>query len=194
MNKQWIIVALLAIASPVFAESYFLNEGDRRTWGDGEEKEFVESKVALPDVPDANQGDWFELYVDKMFAGKPRILLSSINTTPDGSIRYVFNNRSQAGSDNITAEGIYCVTGTKLLDSEGSRIKTFAYADTVNHRWIEPRNAQWKMLGGIRNSNDRVRRVLYDAFCLNDKKVLSNDELRDSIRKQSVKPELDYSK
>ncbi|ULJ61918.1 CNP1-like family protein [Wielerella bovis] len=198
MKKTFLAVVLCAMAMPTFAadsESYFMNEGDRRLWGRDEvEKEFVESVVDLPLVPDARQGDWFEIYVDNMFKGKPQILLSSIKVVPDGSVRYLFNNQSFGGSDNITAEGLHCVTGTKILDSEGSRIKIFAYADTVNQRWIKPRNAQWKILGGQRNSNDRVRRVLYDAFCLNDKQVMTEDELREKIRQQSSKPKFEYGK
>ena len=157
-------------------------------------KEFNEMDVPLPAVPNPNEGDWFELYIDNMYKGSPRILLSSITQAPDGSVRYVFNNRSAAGYDNITAEGLLCVTGTKLLDSEGSKLKTFGYADLVNHRWIEPRNAQWVTLGGKRNGTDRVRRVLYDAFCIDTKARNSDEELRAQIRKQGKTTEREYGK
>ena len=157
-------------------------------------KEFNEMDVPLPAVPNPNEGDWFELYIDNLYKGSPRILLSSITQAPDGSVRYVFNNRSEAGYDNITAEGMLCVTGTKLLDSEGSKLKTYGYADLVNHRWIEPRNAQWTTLGGKRNSTDRVRRVLYDAFCIDTKARNSDEELRAQIRKQGKTTEREYGK
>ena len=156
--------------------------------------EFSEKDVPLPKVPNPNEGDWFELYIDNVFKGSPRILLSSITQAPDGSVRYVFNNRSEAGYDNITAEGMLCITGTKLLDSEGSKLKTFGYADLVNHRWIEPRNAQWTTLGGKRNGTDRVRRVLYDAFCIDTKARNSDEELRAQIRKQGKTTEREYGK
>ena len=157
-------------------------------------KEFNEMDVPLPAVPNPTEGDWFELYIDNLYQGSPRILLSSITQAPDGSVRYVFNNRSEAGYDNITAEGMLCVTGTKLLDSEGSKLKTYGYADLVNHRWIEPRNAQWTTLGGKRNAPDRVRRVLYDAFCLDTRARSSDETLRARIRTQGKTEKREYGK
>ncbi len=157
-------------------------------------KEFNEMDVPLPAVPNPTEGDWFELYIDHPYKGSPRILLSSITPAPDGSVRYVFNNRSEAGYDNITAEGMLCVTGTKLLDSEGSKLKTYGYADLVNHRWIEPRNAQWTTLGGKRNATDRVRRVLYDAFCLDTRARSSDETLRARIRTQGKTEKREYGK
>lgn len=157
-------------------------------------KEFSEVDVPMPAVPNPNEGDWFELYIDNMYKGSPRILLSSITQAQDGSVRYVFNNRSEAGYDNITAEGLLCITGTKLLDSEGSKLKTYGYADLVNHRWIEPRHSQWVTLGGKRNATDRVRRVLYDAFCLDTKARNSDEELRAQVRKQGRLAKREYGK
>lgn len=144
-------------------------------------REFNESQENLPVIPNLNDGDWYDIYVAPTFTGKPRILLPSIHTATDGSIRYVFNNRSAAGYDNVSAEGILCITGTKLLDSEGSKLKIFAYADTVNQRWIEPRKSEWQILGGSRNSSDKVRRVLYEAFC-QDGKTQNDEQLRQRVR------------
>lgn len=173
----WILVGLMVsgCASSEYKADDTFQRGDM-------EKTFTESAEPLPPVPNAQQGDWYELYVAPTFTGKPRILLSSIHIADDGSIRYLFNNRSAAGHDNISAEGLYCVTGTKLLDSEGSKLKTFAYADTVNGRWIEPRKAEWQILGGSRTATDRVRRVLYDAFCL-DGRAKNDDELRKRVQR-----------
>lgn len=130
-----------------------------------DDKEFVESQVPLPPVPDADEGEWLDVYVSAVHQGRPRILLDSIRYAEDGSVRYLFNNRSAAGYDNISAEGILC-SSRSILDSTGSQIKTYAYADTENRRWIEPRNSQWKVLGGKNSSTDRVRRPLYEAFCI----------------------------
>ena len=94
-----------------------------------EERVFTESEVALPDVPNPQQGDWADLYINPTFKGKPQILLSSISYAEDGSIRYILNNRSASGYNNLTAEGLLCITGDKLLGSEGSKLKTFGYAD-----------------------------------------------------------------
>lgn len=183
MNKQKIlaICAAALMMQSVWADSYFLNEGDRRLHQMGETAGFSEVDVALPPVPNAEEGDWYEFYVSPTFKGKPRILLSSIQTAEDGSIRYILNNRSAQNYDNISAEGILCINGTKLLDSEGSKIKTFGYADTVNQRWIEPRKSDWVVLGGSRTTTDPVRRVLYNGFC-RDGRVAQDDELRKRIR------------
>ncbi|MDK4680075.1 CNP1-like family protein [Kingella negevensis] len=191
--KKLIFTALFfCFTTPVHAESSMEFAEKLQDLSD---RVFEESKVPLPAVPNAQSGDWFNLYVNNQFTGKPRILLSSITQAPDGSVRYVFNNRSAGGSDNITAEGIYCVTGTKLLDSEGSRIKTFGYADTVNNRWIEPRNAQWQMLGGKNNSRDKIRRVLYNAFCTHGFLSRTDDDLRTWVKQEGAAfDKNDYSK
>ena len=176
VKRIWLPLVLLAAFQAAFAESEFYNSRiiDRVQETD---QTFNEVEITLPKVPNPEQGDWFELYVDNMYRGKPRILLNSLTLAPDGSIRYLFDNRSAAGSSNITAEGFLCVTGTKLLDSEGSKVKTYAYADLVHHRWIRPRKSDWKVLGGQRNNTDRVRAVLYDAFCT-DTRPKSSDDLR----------------
>lgn len=135
---------------------------------DSTEDTFNESRLELPPVPDADSGEWADLYVSAVFSGQPRLLLDSLHYAEDGSIRYLFNNRSAAGYDNITAEGIRC-SNRSLLDSTGAQIKTYAYADTVNRRWIEPRKSEWTVLGGKHNSQDQARRPLYEAFCIDGK-------------------------
>ena len=35
-------------------------------------KEFNEMDVPLPAVPNPNEGDWFELYIDNLYKGSPR--------------------------------------------------------------------------------------------------------------------------
>ena len=147
-----------------------------------EERVFTESEVALPDVPNPQQGDWADLYINPTFKGKPQILLSSISYAEDGSIRYILNNRSASGYNNLTAEGLLCITGDKLLGSEGSKLKTFGYADLHNNRWILPRNGKWEVIGGKHNATNSVRRVLYEAFCL-DGRAKSDEELRARVQK-----------
>ena len=147
-------------ALPAFANDYLDYRQDRTRQNLSEyHRDFNEADVELPPVPNPDAEGWFELYIGNTFAGHPRILLDSITYAPDGSVRYLFNNRSAKGMDNVTAEGIYCVSGKKLLDSEGSLLKTFAYADLANNRWIMPRNAGWQTLGSQRNSSDRVRQI-----------------------------------
>lgn len=186
---KYLLPVLLCTASlnalAAGGDSYFLNEGDRRLQRfDRESKKFEESSVDLPAVPSPDQGEWFDLYVEKTYNGKPAVLIDSIGYAPDGSIRYILNNRSSSGHDNISAEGMLCITGSKFFDSEGARLKTFGYADLVNNRWITPRQAEWKTIGGKRNSVDRVRRVLYEAFCI-DGRTKDDAALRERVRKQA---------
>ena len=184
MIKRTIFAFLCTASLATYAsDSIFLG---RVSATSDEDKEFVESPLPLPPVPDANQSDWLDLYISPTFSGQPRILLSSLSIADDGSIRYVFNNRSAKGYDNITAEGFLCITGSRLLDSEGSRLKTFAYADTINNRWITPRQSNWQTLGGKLNSNDSVHRVLYDTFCI-DGKAKNEQELQQRLRNLATK-------
>lgn len=135
---------------------------------DPTDADFNETQLELPPVPDAQSGNWADLYISATHKGQPRILLDSIRYADDGSVRYLFNNRSAAGYDNISAEGILC-SNRSLLDTTGSQIKTYGYADIVNQRWIVPRKSEWTVLGGKNNSTDKARRPLYEAFCIGGK-------------------------
>lgn len=81
-------------------------------------------------------------------------------------MRYVLNQRSSAGYDNLTTEGLRCLTGNEFLNSDGAHVKIFGYGDTRNQRWIQPRKKQWTIIGGKMNSTDRVRGSLYQLFCI----------------------------
>lgn len=194
MKHRLAVILCCTAALPAFANDYLDYRQDRTRQNLSEyHRDFNEADVELPPVPNPDAEGWFELYIGNTFAGHPRILLDSITYAPDGSVRYLFNNHSAKGMDNVTAEGIYCVSGKKLLDSEGSLLKTFAYADLANNRWIMPRNAGWQTLGSQRNSSDRVRRVLYDAFCI-DGKAKDDADLRRRVTKQGRTGEREYGK
>ena len=142
----------LLSASFAFADSGWLDVSDRS------DAEFQESSLPLPELPDTEGAGWFDLYVSPTFSGKPQILLDSIHYAPDGSIRYILNNRSASGYPNVSAEGLLCITGAKLLGSEA------------------------------------VRRVLYEAFCI-DGRAASDELLRQRLRRQSGRTiQFDYSK
>lgn len=141
--------------------------------------EFNESALDLPPVPDVNNPNWFQLYINETHRGEAWILLDSVTRAPDNSIRYVLNQRSSQGLDNISAEGLLCITGYRLLGSEGSKVKTFAYAD--GSQWIPSRRAQWQSIGGKMNSTDRVRGVLHQHFCLENHQ-LNDEALRQNLR------------
>lgn len=143
--------------------------------------EFAETANELPAVPNPNQGEWLDLYVNETHTGKPRILLDSLHILPDRSVRYLFNSRSASGYDNVTAEGLVCAEG--IFNSDGALHKTFAYADLDNQRWIIARNAKWRVIGSKRNAADPVRRVLYEVICANNK-ILNEKQLRQLLIEQ----------
>lgn len=136
---------------------------ERRNPHEAKEKEFNESKVELPALPDQN-AKWFEIYVAPDFTQKPKVDLDSIMFAPDGSIRYTLNVQSAGGLDNITAEGIYC-SDSSFNAKKKTSFKVFGYGDTVNRRWIEPRNPKWQDIGSALNSDHPIRNALYRAFC-----------------------------
>ena len=132
-------------------------------------REFKEHKAELPPLPDTQSGDWFDLYVNETYDKQPKILLSSLQImpAPDNSIRYVLNVRSDKGYDNLSVEGLYCArTSFTYSNDKRSSYKVFAYGDTVNHRWIEPRKGDWKLIGNAFSRNDALHTALYQAFCI----------------------------
>ena len=132
-------------------------------------REFKEHKAELPPLPDTQSGDWFDLYVNETYGKQPKILLSSLQImpAPDNSIRYVLNVRSDKGYDNLSVEGLYCArTSFTYNNDKRSSYKVFAYGDTVNRRWIEPRKGDWKLIGNAFSRSDALHTALYQAFCV----------------------------
>ena len=132
-------------------------------------REFQETETELPSLPDADSGDWFELYVSEQYTKKPKILLSSLQImpAPDTSIRYILNIESSQGYDNLTAEGIFCARSSfEYAGDKRSSYKVFGYGDPINKRWIQPRNNDWKLLNTTLNRDDNPRSELYQAFCV----------------------------
>lgn len=142
---------------------------------------FKEADIGLPAFPDPRSGTWFDIDAGNTYGKTPKILLDSITVAPDTSVRYVLNIQSKQGYDNLSAEGLFCAgTSFSLQESKRSSFKIFAYGDTVNKRWIAPRNAAWKPIGAILNSADPVRGSLYRAFC-EDGKPNSAETLRQRV-------------
>ncbi|MCP1661204.1 CNP1-like family protein [Neisseria perflava] len=163
------LAAASAFALPRSDKDTLTNTRYQESEAEKAAREFKESEVALPPLPDTKSGDWFDIYVDAAYDKKPKILLSSIQImpSPDNSIRYILNTQSSQGYDNLTAEGIFCARSTfDYGEDKRSSYKIFGYGDTVNKRWIQPRNAEWKSLGSAMNRNDKLRATLYNAFCV----------------------------
>ncbi|MDO4249270.1 MAG: CNP1-like family protein [Neisseria sp.] len=134
--------------------------------GSEADKVFKEAEVPLPALPDAS-ANWFSLYVNRDFPQRALIDLDSIALAPDGTIRYTLNLQSASGMDNLTTEALYCAsTSFSMSDKEKrSSYKVYGYGDTVNKRWVKPRNPQWQPIGAVLNNSDPVRTVLYRSFC-----------------------------
>ena len=173
---RYLILPLLALSMATAAAAP-LNDKDTQTNTRYQEsaaekaaREFKETEIALPPLPNTQSGDWFDVYVGENYGKKPKILLDSLTImpAPDTSIRYILNVQSTQGYDNLTAEGIFCARSSFSYNNDKrSSYKVFGYGDTVNSRWIQPRNADWKPLGQTLNRNDNlVRAALYHAFCV----------------------------
>lgn len=172
--RRFALLALSLAATQVFALGFSQKDTltNTRYQESPEEvaaREFKEHKAELPPLPDTQSGDWFDLYVNETYGKQPKILLSSLQImpAPDNSIRYILNVRSDKGYDNLSVEGLYCArTSFTYSKDKRSSYKVFAYGDTVNHRWIESRKGDWKLIGNAFSRNDALHTALYQAFCI----------------------------
>lgn len=172
--RRFALLALSLAATQAFALGFSQKDTltNKRYQESPEEvaaREFKEHKAELPPLPDTQSGDWFDLYVNETYGKQPKILLSSLQImpAPDNSIRYILNVRSDKGYDNLSVEGLYCArTSFTYSNDKRSSYKVFAYGDTVNHRWIEPRKGDWKLIGNAFSRNDALHTALYQAFCI----------------------------
>lgn len=180
-------VSAVSTAAPRHDKDTLVNTRYQESEAEKAAREFKEADIGLPPFPDLQSGHWFDIYVGNTYDKKPKILLDSISIAPDTSVRYVLNIQSKQGYDNLSAEGLFCADTTfSTKESKRSSFKIFGYGDTVNKRWITPRNADWKPIGAILNSADPVRGVLYRAFC-EDGKPGSAEVLRQRVMERSGK-------
>ncbi|KPN73708.1 CNP1-like family protein [Neisseria sp. 74A18] len=180
-------VSAVSTAAPRHDKDTLVNTRYQESEAEKAAREFKEADIGLPPFPDLQNGHWFDIYVGNTYDKKPKILLNSISIAPDTSVRYVLNIQSKQGYDNLSAEGLFCTDTTfSTKESKRSSFKIFGYGDTVNKRWITPRNADWKPIGAILNSADPVRGVLYRAFC-EDGKPGSAEVLRQRVTERSGK-------
>lgn len=164
-----VLAATSAFALPKSDKDSLVNSRYQESAEEKAAREFKETEVGLPVLPDTKSGDWFDIYVSETYAKQPKILLDSLQImpSPDTSIRYILNTQSSQGYDNLTAEGIFCARSSfNYGGDKRSSYKIFGYGDPVNNRWIQPRNADWKTMGGAMSRNDELRSVLYNAFCV----------------------------
>ncbi|MDN0075050.1 CNP1-like family protein [Crenobacter sp. SG2303] len=122
-----------------------------------EDKPWQENDTALPTYP--AQADWVGFYVTNTFANQAAIDAKSLSIDTDHVIRYVLQVKSPAGAENLSYEGLRC---------SGRLNKTYAFGDTVNHRWIKSQKADWKPLP------DELRGRVRTLFCENGTPLDSN--------------------
>jgi len=71
-----------------------------------------------------------------------------VQQAADRSMRYVLAVQPQGGQPNMSYEGMRC----------GDRhLRSFAFGDNTNRRWIAPRNNVWRKFDSYVNANDQVR-------------------------------------
>ena len=170
MRRISLLVLALAAAHAYAAGSTdkdsLVNTRYKESAAEKNAREFKEADIPLPAFPDPARGNWFDIYVDRNYEKSPKILTDSIEIAPDRSIRYVLNVKSAQGYDNLSAEGLFCAdTSFSSGNSKRSSYKVFGYGDTVNKRWISPRNGTWKDIGSTMSRNDALHTVIYKTFC-----------------------------
>lgn len=124
---------------------------------------YQEAAYTLPEFPRQDTAKWFDIYAGETFNRTVQIDLNSLSLGSDRTVRYVLNERSQNGIDNVTVEAMYC-SPTSFYQTKESSYKIYAYGDTVNHRWIEARRGQWRDIGPIHQA-EAVHGALYRVFC-----------------------------
>lgn len=166
MKKLWFAACVLALSAAASAE---LREN--RSYMPEEEKPWEEAAVVLPDYPDLQRGEWFELYINPTYRNKVWLQLP-VQQAADRSMRYVLAVQPQGGQPNMSYEGMRC----------GDRHhRSFAFGDNTNRRWIAPRNGTWRKFDSYISANDPVRGRLMAIFC-NDGRALTAQELDQRIR------------
>ncbi len=165
-----ILAAVLAVAWTAAAAEY-VPFADRYGYQFEEEKPWEEAAVELPAYPSLQSGEWFDLYINPTYRNKVSLQMP-VKMASDGSLCYVLAVAVPGGQANMTYEGMRC----------GDRhLKSFAFGDNTNRRWIAPRNTGWRKFDSYVNANDPVRGRLMAIFC-NDGRPLTEQELNQRIR------------
>ncbi len=154
----WIVFAGLAFSQPAFSA-----DDD-----EPEEKAWKEDDVALPPFPEKD--DLIPFRVGAITNIQYFIDGKTISVGGDGVIRYTLVVIGSGGAQNVTFEGIRCVSAER---------RTYAYG-RADKTWSKSRNDQWMRIEGGAN---RVHDNLYsDHFCIvGERAVLSSDDARRSL-------------
>lgn len=170
MKTRLTILSLLAAANLAHAD--MLDKVDNRKPGRyTPETAWQEQVLPLPGYPTA--AEWVEL--DVPVTVKPRVFIdsSSLLLAEDRTVRFILRRLSSSGIDNISVEGMHCGERTQ---------RSFAFADTIGHRWIASSRAEWRKLD---RNNDTLQAVS-KALCPENTPPLHAEELANNL-KQAAK-------
>lgn len=168
MKTRFILLGLLCAANLAHADlsgksrerqSNFVDEGP---W----------QEQLLP-LPAFGAYDWVELVKpvtvkNRLFVDRKTLLLAD-----DRTVRLTFMQLSSSGIENISREGFHCGERTQ---------RSYAYGDTVNHRWIESQRTEWRKL----DRNNPAVSVLVQALCPENTPPLTAEELSGNLLKAST--------
>jgi hypothetical protein len=137
--------------------------GGKTNWEIENERNLVvkESEVHLPALPAS--GSLVEFYVSAGASFRFFIDAPSLSVGKDGVVRYTLVARSPSGVDNVSFEGMHCVTGRYRV-----------YAVGGGEKWT-PVNSDWKDVEAktVQRWHQALRR---EYFCAYDIPVGSVDE------------------
>lgn len=127
-----------------------------------------EKSQTLP--PYATAPQWLELPMPASVRPKVFVDISDLQLGEDEVIRYTLRQLSSSGIENISREGLYCIK---------RQLRSYAYGDTVNKRWIEAQNSDWRGIA----ANDWIRRELMEDMCPKGWTPPTLEELRLNLNK-----------
>jgi hypothetical protein len=113
--------------------------------------EWKEGTMTLPPYP--SQPDWAGFFVPLKPGYHYFVDAKTLNLSEqDNVLRFTLRAVSPSGAENLSFEGIHCAKRT---------VRSYAFGDSTNHRWIESTRVIWKPLG----VDDHVRTRLIDDIC-----------------------------
>jgi hypothetical protein len=168
--KTRIILLGLALAANL-AQADMFNKGRERNIGtfidDGPWQEQV-----LP-LPAYGNADWVALDLPATIKNRLFIDRATLLLADDRTIRFTLRQLSQGGIENISYEGLHCGQRT---------VRSFAFGDTVNKRWIASARTDWRKLDG----NSVTWKNVSQALCPDNTPPLNAEELQRNLQAASA--------
>ena len=171
MKTRLIMLGLLCAANLAHAD--LSGKGrEKKTGNYVDEGPWQEQVLPLPSYGGM---DWVELdkpatISSRLFIDRKTLLLAT-----DRTVRFTLLQLSSGGIENISHEGVHCGERT---------VRSFAYGDTVNKRWIASNRGEWRKLDG----NNQVMRTVVVALCPDHTPPLTSEELSLNLTRASTAP------